>query len=218
MTCDQLTDELLTSNEPARLRELIFLAEDTDFTEEESGDLSPRLFDIALRLRDGNDPLDTPVVWSAIRTGASMLRPEEAERLLPLLEQGHPVETSRVTLKMLGRIFEAQPPKAVDQYARLADAVCEIANPLLNHYTITSSRSAAVMVQLATYALAAMASKDTLRVAEEIRKLCVPWFMQQTCRDLRELRKHWSSRPKPVELHLLLNRVLGVLGGSCGPD
>lgn len=211
-TCDQLADELLASNEPVRLRELILLAEDTAFTPEQSGDLSPRLLDIAMRLRDGNDPLDTPVVWSAIRTGASMLRPQEADRLLPLLEQGHPVETSRVALKMLGRIFEAQPPKAADQYTRLADAVCEIADPLLNHYTITSSRSAAIMVQLSVYALAAMASNDTLRITGTIRELGVSWFTQQTSHDLRELQKHWSGRPLTVELRYLLNRVFGVLG------
>ena len=49
-----------------------------------------------------------------------------------------------MTVKMLGRIFEAQPPADVDQYPELAAEVRQIAESLLNRYAIASSQSAAM--------------------------------------------------------------------------
>ena len=137
------------------------------------------------------------MVFSAIRTGASMLRPNDARRLLVLLEPGHSIDTSLVTLKMLGRIFEAQPPGRLDQYADLAGEVRKIADSLLNRYAISSSQSAA-MAQLAIYALAAMASNETLDVVRTVRQIGVAWFIQQTAHELRELRGYWDGRSSTV--------------------
>jgi len=181
----------------SRLRELILIAEDTDFSPQESALLAPWLLNFALQQRDSNDPEDTPVVWSAIRTGASMLKPEAADQLRPLLEPGHPIETSLVALKMLGRIFEAQPPTDVDQHLTLAADVRGIATLLLNRYAITISQSA-TMAQLAIHALAATASSEAIPVAETTRELKVAWFTQGTTRELRDLREAWQSRSTPV--------------------
>jgi len=181
----------------AGLRELVLRAEDTAFTLEQSADLGPCLLDLARRHRESDDPQDEPMVWSAIRTGASMLRPGRASLLLPLLKPGHPIETSLVALKMLGRIFEAQPPDAVDAFVDLAEEVRGIANSLLDKYTVALSRPA-TMAQLAIYALAAMASSETLEVVRIVRGLEVTWFTKRTEHKLRELRVYWGNRPTGV--------------------
>lgn len=215
-TADRLASQLLgpdvDSNWP-QVRELIQLAEDTGFSHEQSKELAPRLLELAVRHRDGNDPQDKPAVWSAIRTGASMLRPNQAERLRPLLEPGHHVETSLVAVKMLGRIFEAQPPADVDRYPELTAEVRRIAESLLNRYAIASSQSAA-MAQLAIYALAAMASRSTVGLAKTVRDLGQRWFTEQTARDLRELRQYWSDpiAEAAAEPRRLLDRAIRELG------
>jgi len=214
-TADRLAGELLeldAENDWPRLRELILVAEDTGFTHEQSAQLAPRLLGFAMQHRESNNPQDEPIVWSAIRTGASMLRPNEAHRLLPLLEPGHSIETSRVALKMLGRIFEAQPPDGVERYPALAKKVSEIAKSLLNRYVIASRQSAA-MAQLAIYALAAMGSSSSLKVVALVRLLDVAWFTRQTGRDLRELRGYWDHLPSPVPTgpRDLLNQALQEL-------
>ncbi len=205
-------DKLLNENDWPRLRELILSAEDIAFTPEQSALLAPRLLDLAVQYRDINDQQDAPGVFSAIRTGASMLRPNEASRLLPLLEPGHPIETSLVALKMLGRIFEAQPPERPDQHTDLACEVRGIAESLLNRYAIASSQSAA-MAQLAVCALAAMASNETLHIVRAVRRIGVSWFSQQTARELRELQNSWNARSVSVapEVLGLLERAMNEL-------
>ncbi len=214
-TSDRLADELLKLHGEEhwpRLRELILTAEDFGFTLDQSAQLAPRLLDLAVEYRDSNGQQDAPVVWSAVRTGASMLRPNEASRLLALLEPGHPIETGLVALKMLGRIFEAQPPERLDQYADLAGEVRGIAQSLLNRYAIASSESAA-MAQLAVYTLAAMASNETLPMVQAVRGIGVSWFSQQTARELRELQSSWNARSVSVAPDVLglLERAMSEL-------
>jgi len=194
------------------LREMILAAEDYDFTVEQSRQLAPWLLNFAQRLRDSDDPKNESAVWSAIRTGASMLEPNEVDSLRELLEPGHSIDTSRVTVKMIGRIFEAQPPVDLDKHQDLSNKVSQVAESLLNPYAITSSQSAA-MAQLAIYALAAMASTQTEQMAEIVRQLGVAWFSQQTLNNLNELQSIWSSRSAPVNkrIHQLLTRVIKTL-------
>lgn len=215
-TSDQLTSAILhlgAESDMPRLREMILLAENTGFTVDQSKRLAPWLLSFAERRRDSSDPQDEAAVWSAIRTGASMLTPHDVNNLRPLLEPGHSIETSLVTVKMLGRIFEAQPPAEIDEHRDLADEVCQIAESLLNRYAITVSQSAA-MAQLAIYALAAMASSETQRFVETIQQLGVTWFTQQTLRELRELRNIWANRLVPVaeQPRELLTKALQTLG------
>lgn len=196
----------------ADLRMGVLRAEDTSFTAQQAEVLAPRLLEIAIQLRDSKDPEDKLVVWSAIRTGASMLRPNQADKLRPLLEPGHPIETSLVTVKMLGRIFEAQPPSTVDEHTALAEQIHQIANTLLNPYAVASSQSAAT-AQLAVYALAAMASTRLRQAIEAIRQLKQGWFSKQVARELRELREVWAAyvRPNLSEYQTLLDKAVREL-------
>ena len=199
-TSEQLASAILdpqAESDMPRLREMIVIAEDVSFTVAESKQLAPWFLDFAQKHRDSNDPQDVAAVWSAIRTGASMLRTDLADRLLPLLKPGHSIETSLVTVKMVGRIFEAQPPAQIDKHPVLAEEVLQIAKSQLNGYSITISKSAA-MAQLAIYALAAMASSKIYGIIEDVQRLHVAWFTQQTLRELRELDNIWANRPVPV--------------------
>jgi len=194
------------------LRECTLAAELCDFAPNVAERLAPRLIEIALRFRDSNDARDRPVVFSAIRTGGSMLRPNEAHRLRPLLDHGHRIETCLVAVKMIGRIFEAQPPGGVDQHPDLADALGWIARSLLNPYVIAGSQSAA-LAQLTVHALAAMASRDVLHVVELVRGAAPDWFRRQTGRELERLHESWvaddtQGRTAPCELVAQAARLL----------
>lgn len=207
----QLAAKILESDTETdwpQLRKMLLLAEDADFSPKQSARLAPRLLELACKYRDSNDPQDAPAIFSAIRTGASMLRPSEASRLLALLEPGHRIETSLVTLKMLGRIFEAQPPERPDQHTDLAGEVRRIAESRLNPYAIANSKIAA-MAQSAVCALAALASSETLNIVRAVRRIGVSRFTQQTARELRELRNSWNAQPVPVAPAVLdlLDRV-----------
>lgn len=214
-TSDRLTDELHKfdiEDDWPRLRELVLTAEDTNFSVKQSKLVAPALLMLATQYRDSDDPKDKPAVYSAIRTGASMLRPNESGCLLKLLAPGHPIDTSLVTLKMLGRIFEAQPPTKLNQHSDLTAKVGEIAKLLLNPYAIGNSQTAA-MGQLAVYALAAMASDETLPIVQDVRRIGVSWFTQQTARELHELRSSWDARSAPAapEVLELLDRAIQEL-------
>jgi len=217
-TSAQLASEILqakTESDMPQLRKMILIAEDTDFTADQSSQLAPWFLNFAERHRDSSDPQDEAAVWSAIRTGASMLAPDAADGLCPLLQPGHSIETSLVAVKMLGRIFEAQPPTDVDQHIALAGEVRQIAESLLNRYAITVSQSAA-MAHLAIYALAAMGSSEIHRMVEIVQGLGAAWFTRRAHRKLSELRNIWASRSATVsdEPRALLDRVIKTFGAS----
>lgn len=103
-------NELMTiggKNHWPRLQELIFQAEDLQFTAEQGAALAPRLLSLAVLHRRISGPEAKDAVLCAVRIGASMLFPNEAAPLLPLLEPGHAIDTSKVAYKMLRRIYAA---------------------------------------------------------------------------------------------------------------
>ena len=217
-THERLASEILGSGAEAdmpRLREMILAAENTSFAPEESARLARWLLDFALCYRNSDDPTDAITVLSAIRTGASMLHPDNAVQLRALLDPGHPIETSLVALKMVGRLFEAQPPTDVDQHPQLASDVREVADSLLNRHVITNSQNSA-KAHLALYALAAMASTEVTEIAKNVRHLQVAWFTRQADRDLRRLRQLWLKQMTPIaeKPRSLLNSVIRLVSES----
>ncbi len=214
-----LTDALLDTDAAwPDLRPLILQAEDTRFTPAQSEKVSPRLIALAEARCDSDNPQDAPVVYSAIRTGASMLRPEESDRLLPLVAPGHAIETSLVTVKMIGRIFEAQPPTTIDAFQAVVSEVDRILQPdaLLNRYALAASPKSAAIALLAIYALAAMASTRLLAATTRVDQLGMGWFKRRATRKLRELRTIWNdvSDPGLDEPLKLLNQALDQLDGD----
>jgi len=217
-TTDNFVDEILKADalrDWTRLRELIWEAEDMQFSADQSKKLGPRLLNIALLHRDDMCSHCRSIILSAIRTGGSMLRPCDAHLLLPLLESGHPISTSLEAVKMVGRIFEAQPPTDVDQYMELTFDICYIVELLLDRYVIENSQSAA-MALLAIYVLAAMASSKVLDIIGIVRGLGVSWFAKQVRHDLCSLQIFWNKQYVPVESgpYKLLDRAIRELSND----
>lgn len=212
MDKDRFAELMDAQNNWPLLRKLLLPAEDSDFTPDQSAQLGPAFLGLAVMFRGSSDPRDTTAVLSMIRTGASMLQPDQAECLLPLLEPGHRIETSFVAIKMLGRIFEAQPPEELNQHTEMSHVVRGIAESLYNGCTVADSQCPA-MLQLAVYTLVAMASSDALPVARAVRQIGVVWLLQQTVYELRTLRNVWEDQTPTVAPEVLkgLDGVVDVL-------
>lgn len=218
--CPESLAETILATDPARsgadIRPWILAAEDAQFAPALRGDLADWLLAFAMARRDSQDPGDAPAVWSALRTGASMLRPGEADKIAPLLEPGHPIDTSLVAVKMLGRIFEAHPPEAADAHDRLAATVAGMVHALLNPFAIDNPDCAA-RAQLGLHALAAMASHRLEAAAGEAARLG-GWFARQSARDLGRLARRWRAASPPVRDGVLspLERAVRALSESAG--
>lgn len=199
------------------LREFITLAEDMQFSTEQSARLAPLLLGFAETARRKTDRVyDSAIVNSAIRTGASMLCPNRAHLLLPFLGQGYYVDTTNVALKMLGRIFEAQPPEWPDQHTDIAERIwAETEKQMWRYRMLPPIRDAHcdAHVQLAIYALAAMASEKVLGIVRIVRQAGISWFVEQALLDLSRLRDHWhkiTSPPQRAVFEVLENAMLEI--------
>lgn len=212
ITTDQLVSDLMKLDfKPemsyiAYIRKMIFLAEDTNFSVEQSKILAPWLLNFAKTYRDSDDVEVDGAVLSAIRTGASMLSPNSVDCLFPLLEPNHFIDTVLVTVKMIGRIFEAQPPTKINEYENIAKKIYDIAEPLLNKDTPTQEGA---LIQLSIYALGAMGSSSILQILKKITKK-EKWFKQYILHNIKELRNIWTNRKEEVSKQLieLLNEVI----------
>ena len=204
--------ELSESRDKHKLRQAILNAEDSQFTPEQNRRLAPRLLSLANRLRNSNDPDDRPIVYAAIRTGAFMLHPEECHLLHPLMDSNYPIETSGVTVKMIGRIFEAQPPAGVDRYPETATDLIDFLKPFMNRHVLTIPQNAA-MGQLTIYALAAAASNHALDAIRRVNQLGIAWFKRRTSRNLRELQDRWQEQSAQIatDHRALIERTLAEL-------
>jgi hypothetical protein len=191
-----------------RIYEMIFIAEDTGFSIEQSNILSLWLLNFAKKYRNGvnsNHDQNERAVWSAIRTGASMLTLDRLNDLIPLLEADYPVSTTLVTIKMIGRIFEAQPAKEIDQYEEMAKNIYNIVESIIDKKEVSYHREA--VAGLSVDALAGMGSSSIKQIIEKIIKNEERWFIQSCLRSLRGLRNEWESNFKiePHEPLKLLN-------------
>lgn len=190
---------------------MIFIAEDNDFSIEQSKILSPWLLNFAKKYRDGvdnNHDKNRYAIWSAIRTGASMLTPDKVNNLISLLEIDHPIPTTLVSVKMVGRIFKAQPSKEIDQYKIMSKEIYNIAiKTLADKKSISYDREA--IAGLSVFTLAAMGSSSIKKIIAKIIKNEEKWFIQMCFRDLKELRHKWEGRPnEPRESLRLLNEAI----------
>lgn len=202
------------------VRDVIFLAEDTQFTVEQSKVVSPWLLSFALERRYSSDPEDEYPVYSAIRTGASMLYPDEIECLFPLLVDKYAIDTSLVAIKMIYRMFEAQPPSYVGQYEHVANEIYNsIIVPMLDEPMVELSSREGAKAQLCVTALIAMGSGliamspdsicDVLRMVKNKER----WFKQYLLHNVKELKTIWSKRKAPISLRMeeSLNEIIEFL-------
>jgi hypothetical protein len=175
------------------VREMIFIAEDTQFTVEQCMKLSPWLLSFAEKYRDSDNQKDEGAVWSAIRTGASMLHSESAGKLSPLLGAGYRIETSKVTLKMVGHIFEVAPIPSLDTMSDLRLDIGYILENILNRDSLESSQISAKAL-LGIYALAAMGNISCVKqFVMKIENLDLPWLSESIYKDLCRLKDIWKK-------------------------
>jgi len=186
-----------------RLQKMVLIAEDTDFTVEQSKILSPWLLNFAEKYKSTSDSQCKIAVYSAIRTGASMLYPKDIDVLIPLLKSEH-----LVTIKMIGRIFEAQPPKEIDQYENIAEIIYDIAEPLIKEVDSSSYRAAVTV--LSSTALASIGSSREKQLITKIIEEKEIWFTKRCLHKLKELRHKWenSFKIEPHEPLKLLNESI----------
>jgi hypothetical protein len=181
--------------------EIIHQIEDTDFTVEQSEIVSPWLIGFALENRDKHDATDVKALFfsvsSAIRTGASMLYPDQVERLFPLLEEGHIVDTSLVTVKMISRIFEAQPPSKIGEHEVVAEKIYEIINSMLNDSLANIRHTDVALIQLGITALVGMGSKKVYQILERIKNK-EKWIDNYIIHNIKDLKKAWQRRKDPI--------------------
>lgn len=192
------------------IRETVFVAEDTDFTVEQSAVVWPWLLNFAKEYRDTDEPEDGIAVLSAIRTGASMISLDKIDQLFPLLEVNHNVYTVLETIKMIGRIFEAQPPNGVDEYKNISRRMHQTIRYFVNQPADNVSMRDEAVTQLAIYALAGSGSSTTQEIITEVLKKKQIWFIRQVLHNFRELRSTWENRSdhEPIEPLKLLNEAI----------
>lgn len=140
-----------------RIEEIVFLAEDTGFTIKQCIIVSPWLLNFAGENRN-NKKCNENAVYSAIRTGASMLSPKSADCLISLLDLNQNIEVVQVTTKMIRRIFEAFPQYESDQYKDIANEIYWNARLLLKKDIKEISLTEEVIVKLSIEALDLMKS------------------------------------------------------------
>lgn len=188
------------------LKQDVLQAHDSFFTKEQSEQIGPRLLEIAKYRCDSNKDEDRAVTYAAIRRGASMLLPDQAHLLVPFFRYGLPIETPIVAMKMLGRIFEAHPPKSVDEYLTLTVKVSCVASEMLKQDVIQRERDGsdgAPLAMLSICALAAMGSSNLLNIIGVAKELEQSWFNKQVARDLIDLKNRWNGRASKELLELL---------------
>lgn len=161
------------------------------YTNEKVGKL---LINYVIDFRNSQETKDETVIYSAIRRGAAALSVENIN-LLPLLESNHTIDTTLVTLKMIGRIYDVHPPKTMDENSEMSHRIKEIAFNLLNHDAMHSSKCR-VKIELSLYSLTGMGSSLALDVAKEIKKLDSnnDWFIKSCTKDIDELLEKWKDK------------------------
>ncbi len=208
----QILDIINSEDKYDVTKEMIYQIEDTGFTVEQSEIISPWLIGFAIRFQGSDHSKDAYIVWSAIRTGASMLHPDQVECLFPLLEKGHQIDTSLVTIKMIGRIFEAQPPSKVGEYENIAEKVHDFVSPMLDRYLVAlPSRDGATATLCAT-ALVAMGSEKIYPILEKVENK-EGWFREYVLHNTEELRTTWKKRKDPISSQMdeFINETINFL-------
>lgn len=203
--CELLVNELENrSLDDEWIEDLVLLAEDTQFSPEQEKRLAPRLLEAATVLRDNESAAYTTTVWSAIRTYASMIVPEDINSMAELLTQpgDHAVDTLLVTLKSLRRLLEVRPPATGTADSILMDKVVGVARAYLDPWVIRPGEDAAIG-QNTILVLTALGNSDVLDITNKLKSRRVEWFQTQLSRRLREMLQQWPAETRCGEHNLV---------------
>lgn len=186
---DLLSELARPDARPERRDALVFAAENVHFPPHLRGIASDHLLAIASTQRSGFEDREK-VVWSALRRGASLLTPNQVERILPFLENGS-VDTRAVALQSIARMFEPRPPDTIP--LKVADRVLQFARKFLDPDVFTAG-DPSLIARNAVSALATMADPRLNSVTESVRALSRGFLTRRIYQELNRIRSGWLAR------------------------
>jgi hypothetical protein len=172
----------------------VFAAEDIHFPPELRAMVGDRLLAIASALRFEAEARDK-VVWSALRRGASLLAPQQVQRLLPFL-QGGPVDTRAVALQAVCRIFESQPADSPN--SSVADRAYQFTTKFLDPDVFTPGEPSLV-ARYAVSALAVLVDPRLQQALENVTLLNRGFLTRRLRQELQRIRSGWLDRGVPYD-------------------
>jgi hypothetical protein len=201
-----LVDELLCPDRPEEWRDaLVFAAEGIHFPPELRSTAADRLLAIAWALRAEPEGREK-VVWSALRRGASLLEPDQMERILPFLESGL-VDTRAVALQAISRTFEPHPPEAVS--IKVANRVFEFASKFLDPDVFTPGEPS-LIARNAVAALTAVGDPRLQAAIESVGPLNRGFLTRRIRQELERIRSGWLDRGVPPDRPAVKNVEEGL--------
>ena len=184
---------------------LVFSAEDLHFPPRLRETVADRLLSIASTLRTESEGREK-VVWSALRRGASLLAPQEAERILPFLEKGL-VDTRAVALQAISRLFEPRPPDSTP--ISVANRVHQFAAKFLDPDVFTAGEPS-LIARNAVAALASVADPRLQSVLENVVTLKRGFLTRRVVQELSRIRSGWLDREASHDHPALKNIEAGL--------
>lgn len=200
-------------NYRAKTEDLIYLAENKKLSVKRSTRIGYRLLASAILFRDSTNKNDRSLVLNSIRLGMSMLGQNSLHAIKPLLESKCPIRTAIVTVKMVGRVFEAQPPSRINEFEDLSESIQKIAERTLAQNIASNSENAA-LCQLAIYALLASGSSKALDSVKKAKALEITWFDRQMRLELCKLQKYWSDKTVPEAIIKMVESAITYFSES----
>ncbi|MCA9437327.1 MAG: hypothetical protein KC978_16195 [Candidatus Omnitrophica bacterium] len=188
---------LKTESDHEERLQIILLAEEAHFSEEQRKELAPILLKFIEANRDSRSDRDLTVVASAVRRYVSVLPLEDLKSVVGLL---HPKDGVTVSpdiqlevLKMLARTYSVIPPRVRDPEPELALEVFELTKAHLNPYVFKGEKNAAIAFQ-GCLTLAGMLSPLAGEVFTKINELPYAWFRRLLLRECDKLAKKWEEK------------------------
>lgn len=164
-------------------QELVIKSEYMQFTESQEEYLAPCLIGTILNLRK-TCARGPEVVWSAMRTYASVASPNELDTLCLFLDMSTVVEsrtavdTLLVSLKCIRNRFEAIPPQATDCFGKIAKVVAATADAYFHKYVVPVGRNSTI-AHCSLMALLFLGSTSAERVSKVAAAASPKWLKDQ---------------------------------------
>lgn len=186
---------------------LVVATEQIQFSDDRDRDIvKGRLKLVVEQVVQTRDQRWEPVAWSAIRTHASMLSPQEAVELADYLPNDGVPETRIVTLQAIQNVFYNAPPADGLNLQRLRDAVAGVAD-LAFQASEPLPGDHAALAQEATFALAAVGDARLQGACEWAARWGRQWFTRQVRVGLEEIVGRWANAPLQPSDNSVLTRI-----------
>ncbi len=190
---------------------LIFVAEDVQFFEPEVRlRIKNCLLAFVSALRKNSSPRVEHVVFSAIRTYASLIEASEIGSLLPFLEPPIYVDTRLVSIQSIVRVLEASSSLPSQSFDSLADRIIQLAKGLLHPDVLIPGELAAIS-QNAIHALALIGDSRVSECLEQVKHLNKRWFTRLLRQRLEGTLETWEANDMDGDSRSRYNGIRNIL-------